>query len=377
YYDGTNWREHGRDADREDLVARNLNLSGTFDSNLIADTAGRDLCSTGARCDLFSQSHDISSGTTEAALNHVNTGPASWVSLPLSDWHSASRFIINGFPESAQNIVGVVQTLVAGIEIPSDASMASGSGHGAALAGYARSASTNVGGVGLYGQGRVNANTVSAWGANVAVGNCAIQACTDTNGFTGNSLWGLEINARIVSPATSVNLRGLDLVGAATLQPGGEARAITIRPLGVFESPPIKWKSGLHIFDGSVDVGIRLGTNAEGNSTGSQTIQFLSRDAGAVERTAQFQADLSGNLTVAAAGNNVADFRADGDFQIRNNLVLRQTTANYTLSWDDPAAARAISIPDPLGTDVFVFRDMVQTLKNKTLNPLEGTLFDG
>ena len=52
---------------------------------------------------------------------------------------------------------------------------------------------------------------------------------------------------------------------------------------------------------------------------------------------------------------------------IGTQLTLDQTTADYTLSWSDPAAARAISIPDPLGTDVFVFRDMTQTLLGKTL----------
>ena len=64
------------------------------------------------------------------------------------------------------------------------------------------------------------------------------------------------------------------------------------------------------------------------------------------------------------------------------SVVLDQTTEDYTLTWDDPAAARAISIPDPLGTDVFVFADMIQTLLAKTLtnpiiavaNPLEGAV---
>jgi hypothetical protein len=47
--------------------------------------------------------------------------------------------------------------------------------------------------------------------------------------------------------------------------------------------------------------------------------------------------------------------------------IFQQTTANYTLTWANPAGARAISIVDPGGTDVFVFRDMAQTLLNKTL----------
>lgn len=52
---------------------------------------------------------------------------------------------------------------------------------------------------------------------------------------------------------------------------------------------------------------------------------------------------------------------------LQTSMILKQTTANYTLTWANPAAARAISIPDPLGTDVFVFRDMTQTLAGKTL----------
>ena len=52
---------------------------------------------------------------------------------------------------------------------------------------------------------------------------------------------------------------------------------------------------------------------------------------------------------------------------IGTQITLDQATEDYTLTWDDPAAPRAISIPDPLGTDVFVFRDMAQTLLAKTL----------
>lgn len=63
-------------------------------------------------------------------------------------------------------------------------------------------------------------------------------------------------------------------------------------------------------------------------------------------------------------------------------MTLEQTTANYTLIWDDPGGARAISIPDPGGTDSFSFLAATQTFTNKTLtsplipvaNPLEGSL---
>ena len=52
---------------------------------------------------------------------------------------------------------------------------------------------------------------------------------------------------------------------------------------------------------------------------------------------------------------------------IQTSIILDAATADYTFTWANPAAARAISIVDPLGTDVFVWRDASQTLTNKTL----------
>lgn len=52
---------------------------------------------------------------------------------------------------------------------------------------------------------------------------------------------------------------------------------------------------------------------------------------------------------------------------IGTQVTLDQSTEDYTLTWADPAAARAISISDPLGTDVFVWVDALQTLTQKTL----------
>jgi hypothetical protein len=43
-------------------------------------------------------------------------------------------------------------------------------------------------------------------------------------------------------------------------------------------------------------------------------------------------------------------------------------TFNYSLSWANPAAARAISIVDPGGTDSFAWVNAVQTIKNKTFD---------
>lgn len=108
----------------------------------------------------------------------------------------------------------------------------------------------------------------------------------------------------------------------------------------------------------------------------------------------------SGTLDHANAGDRVYTFQDSDDTMVGRattdtltnktltspimgtQMTLDQTTANYTLSWDDPAGARAISITDPGGTDSFVWLSATQTLTGKTLtnpiipvtNPLEGAL---
>lgn len=52
---------------------------------------------------------------------------------------------------------------------------------------------------------------------------------------------------------------------------------------------------------------------------------------------------------------------------LRTSLVLGQTTANYTLTWANPASARAISFEDPGGTDIVAYKAATQTFTNKTL----------
>ena len=59
---------------------------------------------------------------------------------------------------------------------------------------------------------------------------------------------------------------------------------------------------------------------------------------------------------------------------VGTQITLDQTTADYTFTWANPAAARAISIIDPGGTDAFLWRDATQTVTNKTLNLTSNTL---
>ncbi len=52
---------------------------------------------------------------------------------------------------------------------------------------------------------------------------------------------------------------------------------------------------------------------------------------------------------------------------LRTSLVLGQAAGNYTIAWNNPAANRALTLPDPGGADTFAFLDATQTFTNKTL----------
>jgi hypothetical protein len=51
-----------------------------------------------------------------------------------------------------------------------------------------------------------------------------------------------------------------------------------------------------------------------------------------------------------------------------SSIILDQSGGNYTLTWVNPASARALSIPDPGGSDSFVFAAATQTLTNKSIS---------
>lgn len=90
-------------------------------------------------------------------------------------------------------------------------------------------------------------------------------------------------------------------------------------------------------------------------------------------------------LTLFTAGTGIIILQSATTNRVAVNnaysMTLYQATANYTMAWDDPAAARTITIPDPGGADSFAFLAATQTFTNKTLTTptinsatLSGTL---
>lgn len=87
--------------------------------------------------------------------------------------------------------------------------------------------------------------------------------------------------------------------------------------------------------------------NNEGNGQGSQPIRFVSTTSGGSQRISEIETDLDGNIVFTPASTNSLDLLSNGNAKFRADILLAQTTANYTLSWDDPGAARTLNINDP------------------------------
>ncbi len=91
----------------------------------------------------------------------------------------------------------------------------------------------------------------------------------------------------------------------------------------------------------------------------------LNRTGGTMTGTLTAQQITPAATNTYDLGTAAAMFRSG---YLRTSLVLGQTGGNYTVTWANPGAARALTIPDPGGTDTFVFADATQTLSNKTFS---------
>lgn len=79
---------------------------------------------------------------------------------------------------------------------------------------------------------------------------------------------------------------------------------------------------------------------------------------------AAFTTGTTDNFTYTVKTNAINKF---GFTVTLGDFTVYQTTANYTLRFSDPAAARVITFPDPLGADSVCYIGATQTLVGKTL----------
>jgi hypothetical protein len=72
-----------------------------------------------------------------------------------------------------------------------------------------------------------------------------------------------------------------------------------------------------------------------------------------------------------------SDVSVEGKLDLNTSVIFRQSTANYTLQWNNPAAARALTLSDPGADDTFVMTSETQTLTNKTLTDTSTFIQNG
>ncbi len=111
--------------------------------------------------------------------------------------------------------------------------------------------------------------------------------------------------------------------------------------------------------------------NGQSANADEVNVDFANIYSAALNRTSGTMSGTFNSLHILPVTTNLYDWGSASLFYrtgyLKTSLVLGQTTANYTLTWANPASARAISIADPGGTDVFTFNAATQTLTNKTL----------
>lgn len=99
---------------------------------------------------------------------------------------------------------------------------------------------------------------------------------------------------------------------------------------------------------------------------------FTSLANNALNRTGGTMAGTLTTLLVQPTASNASDLGTTSLLYrtgyLRTSLVLGQAAGNYTVTWANPAAARAISFEDPGGTDILVYKAATQTLTNKTIS---------
>lgn len=123
---------------------------------------------------------------------------------------------------------------------------------------------------------------------------------------------------------------------------------------------------------------LRLSDSAGNQDEGARiTWQATTVASGATQDTDLILSALANNvLTVfVTLDGSASEFVTSVNVRLASagSLILPQAAGDYTITWANPGAGRAITLPDPGGADNFVFAAMTQTLTGKTIS-LTGNL---
>jgi hypothetical protein len=189
---------------------------------------------------------------------------------------------------------------VGAINIPASANCGP---HSAGLAGYAKTASTTTGAVGVFGEGNAAAAGVLAWGGNFRV---------QDNGFAVGQIWSVEADTNVTHAGTVAV--GVDSVGGSTAIPDGASSAFRAGPVGTFQNPAIPWGRGFFADDGANLIAMEVGALKRVGDTGatsqpSQPLHFYYLNGGGVRTLG-----LVAQVTSAALASLIGDVRIGGSF---------------------------------------------------------------
>jgi hypothetical protein len=233
-----------------------------------------------------------------------------YISPPV--WNSSRTEIVHGyrmamgnFPPTAEfgsNTNGGMNGFISMINIPPGATANAGA---SAVAGYIRTASAPANAVGLFGGANAyNDYGAAGWGINSVTQNCdGENTCQGNVGNSGVNLWGYEADVNLIPPPGGGiplgNVRGVAITGGSRTQPTGDAYALIISPMGIFDG--VGWKYGLFFEDGTATIsGITVGATSSGNDVDSMPITLVSRTAGGTTAGAQIISDKLGDLQLKA-----------------------------------------------------------------------------
>lgn len=211
---------------------------------------------------------------------------------------------------TAPGDVGIISSIVGAINIPSTAAIPA---HAQGVGGYAKTASTTCGAVGVFGQGDAAATNAIPFGGNFLVQDKGFQT----------TFWGVEIDCNITHASSTG--RGIDITGGSSVEPPATA-GLRVGPLGAFTSPPKRWAKGIHIDDASSVIGIDMGATATSATSPSMPLKFFYYNGSTVRTEGlTINVDGSGNSTLSnttsgtiltlqsyVAGVGQQNFRATG-----------------------------------------------------------------
>ena len=273
-----------------------------------------------------------------------------WVNLHLPWW--GIKVNAGDLPPETHfgsNMIPLPESITGCIDLPSSVPFAN---HGAGIAGYGRSTSTALGGVGVFGAGLINANNVpGGWGCNFLCSNTGTihnpvsHATPPEPGFNLTNVYGMEIDIGTHEldggGVPNISGRGIYMVLGGSVQP--LAAVFNCIDVESFSPTVCKWQNVINIADGAcAGSALRIGT-AELGTSGSMPIAMKTRNSSGVVKYVTMIADPDGNYVISPGTGGVVQFKDEGGaVSLQTGAGTTQVIGQFIIdNWPAPASATA------------------------------------